>query len=178
MLIKEKNALAKEMASALESESACPVSRDLRLRPADVGTVPLAIKNAFPVETTINITMKFRLAKSCQGSRPAFAVRLVVLKKRRPLFVEQTPPKKHKTAHGDAADPAENGQRLSPGTAGTAYREDTCCVCMVNLRRVTLIPCGHTPTCFSCYNRLIKTGLLCPLCRTPVAFRVDGPPPP
>lgn len=85
---------------------------------------------------------------------------------------EQPPAKKRRNGCGDICAGIGSFRRHRPCDE---EEEDACCVCLVNARRVTLIPCGHTPTCFSCYNRLIKAGLLCPLCRTPVAFRMERP---
>lgn len=79
------------------------------------------------------------------------------------------------------ASVAATPRTAAPGAGSAVSRvllsEDVCCACMVNRASVTLIPCGHSPTCYSCYNQLVQYGLPCPLCRTPVAFRMDKAPP-
>lgn len=71
-----------------------------------------------------------------------------------------------------AADvPTRVETKLPAGLKDTEAPDDTpesqvCIVCKVNLRQVTLVPCGHRSMCITCVNKIVADpNPKCPSCR-------------
>ncbi|GAX85905.1 hypothetical protein CEUSTIGMA_g13321.t1 [Chlamydomonas eustigma] len=70
---------------------------------------------------------------------------------------------------GTAVPRTSAGPSAAPGKAAANNAEDEdCAVCLEAPREVALAPCGHTPVCAGCWEKVRQKSNECPICRTPV----------
>ncbi|GAX81080.1 hypothetical protein CEUSTIGMA_g8515.t1 [Chlamydomonas eustigma] len=70
---------------------------------------------------------------------------------------------------GTAVPRTSAGPSAAPGKAAANNAEDEdCAVCLEAPREVALAPCGHTPVCGGCWEKVRQKSNECPICRTPV----------
>ena len=83
------------------------------------------------------------------------------------MIKRSTPPSQPIPSLKKSTPPSESIEKSTPPPIPSVL-EMSCSICVIGIKNIAYIPCGHVLSCAACADRLSN----CPYCRTPLTDKL------